>query len=109
MKRLINIFAISVIFSLSTAYGQTFNGFALYNSLQSRKTVRLVRGVGFCKGHTRPRGGIMKDLSVLVVDDEEGFVEALARRLDKRGFRISTATSAMNFNGLTLKIRIRWK
>ena len=30
---------------------------------------------------------------MLVVDDEEGFVEALARRLDKRGFRIATATS----------------
>ena len=35
----------------------------------------------------------MKDLSVLLVDDEEGFVEALARRLDKRGFRVATATS----------------
>ena len=35
----------------------------------------------------------MNDLSVLVVDDEEGFVEALGRRLDKRGFRIATATN----------------
>jgi DNA-binding NtrC family response regulator len=35
----------------------------------------------------------MNDLSVLIVDDEEGFIEALARRLDKRGFRIATATS----------------
>jgi DNA-binding NtrC family response regulator len=35
----------------------------------------------------------MNELSVLVVDDEEGFIEALARRLDKRGFRVATATS----------------
>jgi DNA-binding NtrC family response regulator len=35
----------------------------------------------------------MNELSVLVVDDEQGFVEALARRLDKRGFRVATATS----------------
>ena len=33
------------------------------------------------------------ELSVLVVDDEEGFVEVLARRLEKRGFRVATATS----------------
>jgi DNA-binding NtrC family response regulator len=33
------------------------------------------------------------ELSVLLVDDEEGFIEALARRLGKRGFRIATATS----------------
>ena len=33
------------------------------------------------------------ELSVLLVDDEEAFVEALARRLDKRGFRVTTATS----------------
>ena len=35
----------------------------------------------------------MMELSVLVVDDEEAFVDALARRLGKRGFRIATATS----------------
>jgi DNA-binding NtrC family response regulator len=35
----------------------------------------------------------MMELSVLVVDDEEGFVDALARRLGKRGFRVATATS----------------
>ena len=35
----------------------------------------------------------MNELSVLLVDDEEGFVEALARRLDRRGFRVATATS----------------
>jgi len=37
----------------------------------------------------------MMELSVLLVDDEEGFIEALARRLGKRGFRIATATSGM--------------
>jgi DNA-binding NtrC family response regulator len=35
----------------------------------------------------------MMELSVLLVDDEEAFVEALGRRLDKRGFRVATATS----------------
>jgi DNA-binding NtrC family response regulator len=35
----------------------------------------------------------MIDLSVLLVDDEEAFVDALARRLGKRGFRVATATS----------------
>ena len=35
----------------------------------------------------------MMELSVLLVDDEEAFVEALARRLGKRGFRVATATS----------------
>jgi len=35
------------------------------------------------------------ELSVLLVDDEEGFIEALARRLGKRGFRIATATSGV--------------
>jgi DNA-binding NtrC family response regulator len=35
----------------------------------------------------------MMELSVLVVDDEEGFVDALARRLGKRGFHVTTATS----------------
>jgi DNA-binding NtrC family response regulator len=35
----------------------------------------------------------MMELSVLLVDDEEAFGEALARRLDKRGFRVATATS----------------
>jgi len=33
------------------------------------------------------------ELSVLLVDDEEAFVEALARRLGKRGYRVTTATS----------------
>ena len=31
--------------------------------------------------------------SVLVVDDEEAFVEAMARRLAKRGLKVSTAVS----------------
>ena len=35
MNRLIKLFFVAIIFSFSTAYGQTFNGFALYNSLQS--------------------------------------------------------------------------
>lgn len=35
----------------------------------------------------------MMELSVLLVDDEEAFVEALARRLGKRGYRVTTATS----------------
>jgi DNA-binding NtrC family response regulator len=35
----------------------------------------------------------MIESSVLVVDDEEAFVEALARRLRKRGLRVATATS----------------
>jgi DNA-binding NtrC family response regulator len=35
----------------------------------------------------------MMELSVLVVDDEEGFVSALARRLGARGLRVATATS----------------
>jgi DNA-binding NtrC family response regulator len=35
----------------------------------------------------------MMELSVLLVDDEVAFVEALARRLGKRGFRVATATS----------------
>jgi DNA-binding NtrC family response regulator len=35
----------------------------------------------------------MIELSVLVVDDEVGFVEALSRRLGKRGLRVATATS----------------
>jgi len=33
------------------------------------------------------------ELSVLLVDDEVAFVEALSRRLGKRGFRVVTATS----------------
>jgi DNA-binding NtrC family response regulator len=37
----------------------------------------------------------MMELSVLVVDDEEAFVDALARRLGKRGFRVASATSGM--------------
>ena len=41
----------------------------------------------------------MNELSVLVVDDEEAFVEALARRLDKRGFRVATATSGQDALG----------
>lgn len=32
-------------------------------------------------------------LSVLLVDDEQGFVEALARRLSRRGFSVRTALS----------------
>jgi DNA-binding NtrC family response regulator len=35
----------------------------------------------------------MIDPSVLMVDDEKGFVEALARRLTKRGVTVSTAYS----------------
>jgi len=35
----------------------------------------------------------MMELSVLLVDDEEAFVEAVARRLGKRAFRVVTATS----------------
>jgi DNA-binding NtrC family response regulator len=35
----------------------------------------------------------MMELSVLLVDDEEAFVEAMARRLGKRGYRVATATS----------------
>ena len=31
------------------------------------------------------------DISVLLVDDEEGFVQALARRLGKRGFKVKGA------------------
>ena len=34
----------------------------------------------------------MIEPSVLIVDDEEAFVEALARRLRKRGLRVATAT-----------------
>ncbi|MBA4359078.1 MAG: hypothetical protein C0405_15285 [Desulfovibrio sp.] len=33
------------------------------------------------------------NLSVLLVDDEQGFVEALARRLARRGFIVRTALS----------------
>ena len=39
------------------------------------------------------RRDTMMELSVLLVDDEVAFVEALARRLGKRGFRVATATS----------------
>ncbi len=35
----------------------------------------------------------MIEPSVLLVDDEEAFVDALARRLRKRGLRVKTATS----------------
>jgi DNA-binding NtrC family response regulator len=35
----------------------------------------------------------MMELSVLLVDDEVAFVEALGRRLGRRGFRVATATS----------------
>jgi DNA-binding NtrC family response regulator len=34
-----------------------------------------------------------QNLSVLLVDDEQGFVEALARRLSRRGFSVRTALS----------------
>ncbi len=34
----------------------------------------------------------MIDLSVLVVDDEAAFVDALARRLGRRGLKVATAT-----------------
>lgn len=33
--------------------------------------------------------------TVLVVDDEVAFVRALSRRLDRRGFAVSTATSGL--------------
>jgi len=36
---------------------------------------------------------MMGDISVLLVDDEQGFVEALARRLKMRGFKTSGAFS----------------